>query len=285
MIRPTGPLVAAVLMATLHFPATAGVHAGNPAPTFTKNLLDATGTPVAGDTISLGAFAHKVVVLNLLGYDCPFCKGDGASVELDVWQHYQALYPGRVQVVGADLWDGTPGDLNNYRNITGTTYPLLLLGTGGAGGNLTSLYGTYDNFVILNSQGIVRYHAADSWPQGNRFHLNEIRACVDSLVANIVGVPRDLPVSRARLGAGPSPFREVAEVSFEAPAGSREAQIEVFSAEGRMIRRLYRGPASSPLHLQWNGRDDSGRPVPAGIYVVRAAAGGSVLLKKLVCLH
>ena len=115
--------------------------------------------------------------------------------------------------------------------------------------------------------------------------MNEIRACVDSLVANIVGVPRDLPDLRARLSAGPSPFKNLAEVNFEASPGAREAQVEIFSAEGRMIRRLYRGSASPPLHLQWNGRDDSGRPVPAGIYIVRAAAGGSVLVKKLVCLR
>ena len=276
-------LIAGVLLSRAA-PSGATVHAGSAAPTFAKNQLDPTGTPHVGDTLSLGTYAHKVLVLNLLGYACPFCKGDGSSVEVDIWQHYESLYPGRVKVVGVDLWDGTPADLDGYRNITGTTYPLLLAGTGGAGGNLSTLYGTYDNFVVLNSQGIVRYHAADSWPHGNRYHLNEIRGCIDSLIANIVGVEGGAP-RPASLSAGPSPFRGSAAVDFQAPPGSRDAEVSVHSAEGRLVRRLYSGAASSLIHVPWDGRDEAGVAVPAGVYIVRARAGSAQFHKKIVALR
>ena len=48
------------------------------------------------------------------------------------------------------------------------------------------------------------------------------------------------------------------------------ASLVLFDASGRVVRRLHEGdlPAGE-TPLSWDGRDDGGREVPAGVYLVR----------------
>ena len=51
----------------------------------------------------------------------------------------------------------------------------------------------------------------------------------------------------------------------------RTEQTELFVHDliGRRVRTLQRGSLAAGLHqFEWNGRDDSGRRVPAGVYFV-----------------
>jgi len=93
-------------------------------------------------------------------------------VQANVAQYYEANHPGQVQVIGVDEWNGTAAQLRSFKSQTGVTFPLLLNGASATGGNFATLYGTYDNYVVVNKQGIVRYHAALAWPLVNRYHLN-----------------------------------------------------------------------------------------------------------------
>jgi hypothetical protein len=47
------------------------------------------------------------------------------------------------------------------------------------------------------------------------------------------------------------------------------ANVIVYDAAGRVVRRLYDGPLLSRQRLQWDGRTDAGHRVPSGIYFVR----------------
>ena len=67
-------------------------------------------------------------------------------MQQDIAAHYTASFPGQVQVLGVDLWNGTPAQLTSFQQQTGATYPLALQGAAAAGGNLELLYGTYDNY-------------------------------------------------------------------------------------------------------------------------------------------
>ena len=59
-----------------------------------------------------------------------------------------------MQVIGVDTWNGTQAQLRSFKNTTGATYPLLLNGGLATGGNVEALYGTYDNYIVINKQGI-----------------------------------------------------------------------------------------------------------------------------------
>ena len=52
----------------------------------------------------------------------------------------------------------------------------------------------------------MRYYAANLYAHGNRYHLNEMRAAVDSLITSTVGVPPLAGVGLSLAGA-PNPFQ------------------------------------------------------------------------------
>jgi len=77
------------------------------------------------------------------------------------------------------------------------------------------------------------------------------------------------------LRTAPNPFNPRTTVSFTVePAGA--ATVDVLTVDGRRVRRLFDGSlAAGPWSTDWDGRDDRGRTVAAGVYLVavRGAAG------------
>lgn len=81
------------------------------------------------------------------------------------------------------------------------------------------------------------------------------------------------------LRAWPSPARGPAFVAVTRQGARTGAPlatvVTVVDAQGRIVRRLFAGPLSAAAGpLAWDGRDDGGRPVPAGAYFVRAMSDG-----------
>ncbi len=87
-----------------------------------------------------------------------------------------------------------------------------------------------------------------------------------------------LPAAISAGTAWPNPTRGETTLRFALPGGARELQLEIFSAGGRRVRTLARGglPAGE-LALAWDGRDEAGRPLPAGLYFTRLSADGQRL--------
>lgn len=208
-------------------------------------------------------------------------------MQRDIAQYYETTYPGRVQVVGVDEYNGTASQLRSFKNQTGATFPLLLLGASATGGNFSTLYGTFDNYAVVNKQGIVRYHASLTWPHGNRYHLNEIRGCVDSLVSQPAGVDSGVPPSAFRLASAPNPARGGTTVELAIPAGAgAAARVTVHDLRGRHVATLWSGAVTAGVNrFAWSGTDASGAPVAPGVYLVRAEVGAVRLLHCLVVLH
>jgi hypothetical protein len=208
-------------------------------------------------------------------------------VEQDIWRYYQTNSPGQVQVLGADLYNGTPSQVRSFKDVTGTTYPLLLYGAHPTGGDLSLLYGPYDNFVIIDAQGTVRYHAALLWPLGNRYHLDEIRATVDALVTDPTGVP-DVPIPPGLfLAASPNPFRASTSVELTNPTQEElSARIMVHDLNGRAVARLWNGPVRpGRVAVRWNGHTEDGRPLASGLYLLRADLGPYRLSRRITLLR
>ena len=203
-----------------------------------------------------------------------------------MWNYYQDRSPGQVQVLGIDLYNGTSPQLNSFKAQTGASYPLFLNGGSTTGGNLFLPYGQWDNYVVINRQGIIRYHAYDLWPHGNRYHLDQIRGCVDSLVANTVGVdPADPPIGLDLRGY-PNPTRGGTTVELKVPGGSPAASVRVYDLAGREVARLHDGPvAAGRTRLAWTGRDASGGPASAGVYVVRAVIAGRAIERRIAVVR
>lgn len=60
-------------------------------------------------------------------------------------------------------------------------------------------------------------------------------------------------------------------------------EAAVLDVGGRVVRTLWRAPLDRlSWSVAWDGRDESGRPVPAGLYFVRFAGGGARATARLV---
>ncbi len=97
----------------------------------------------------------------------------------------------------------------------------------------------------------------------------------------------DAPSSlRLSLGQSlPNPMRESARIDFVLPAPG-VCSLKVYDTNGRLLRRLAEGALpAGPASRIWDGRDEAGRRVPAGIYFYRLDAGGRVLTRKLLVIH
>jgi len=102
------------------------------------------------------------------------------------------------------------------------------------------------------------------------------------------------PVARAiRLAPNaPNPFGARTTLRFEVPTdrvsdgGSARVRLSVYDVNGRMVRALFDGPVPAGRHeLAWDARDDRGRPLPAGTYMLRAQIGQSTASRKITLLR
>ncbi|MGA1197242.1 MAG: TlpA family protein disulfide reductase, partial [Candidatus Latescibacterota bacterium] len=92
----------------------------------------------------------KISVLYFLGYNCAPCVGAGPYLESEMWAGIKQIP--NVQFMGLDLWNGTIPQLNQYKSITGVTFPLLKqagLTRNYAGAGLSDM-------VVIDQEGYVR---------------------------------------------------------------------------------------------------------------------------------
>jgi hypothetical protein len=99
--------------------------------------------------------------------------------------------------------------------------------------------------------------------------------------------PQVAPLTAGILGVEPNPARGAASVRFAVPAGEvREFSLRVHDVSGRLVRTIDSGQATAGVHARaWDGRDDAGRPVSAGVYLVRLAVGDFTTTRKAVLLR
>ena len=83
----------------------------------------------------------------------------------------------------------------------------------------------------------------------------------------------------------PNPFNSETVISwFLTKPGL--ARVEVFSLTGQRVAVLHAGPQGAGYHrLNWNGRDDEGRPLASGVYLYRLVTAEGVLTRKLTLLR
>lgn len=164
--RRTSALLAAGVFALVASAALAEVGPGDPAPNFT--LPD-----VNGVSHSLSDYLGKVVLLDLVGYDCPPCIESGPKVEL-IWRDFRST--GGFQAIALDTWNGSAFQVQGFIDKTGVSFPVLR----NAGFlQSESEYGIrFDNYVVVDPDGIVRYTSVNE--PGSPFNETAIRSTIQA---------------------------------------------------------------------------------------------------------
>jgi len=81
--------------------------------------------------------------------------------------------------------------------------------------------------------------------------------------------------------AYPNPFNPRTTIAWELPTAG-QLRVNIHDASGRLVRTLWDGLAQAgPGQAVWNGRDQTGRQVGAGIYFAQVIQGALSLTRKI----
>ena len=81
----------------------------------------------------------------------------------------------------------------------------------------------------------------------------------------------------------PNPFTVSTEIAYALPQAAAHLELGVYDVSGRKVATLAQGTELAGRHVvRWDGRNASGRPLPAGIYFVRLDLPGHQEARKIV---
>jgi flagellar hook assembly protein FlgD len=208
-------------------------------------------------------------------------SGDGVTLSApthvgvgeDVWVHVLFSGTGQMQALSTRLaWDPTVVEPVSWSAGD------ALLGQGGLA--FSPEPGTVDGASFTGSgQGLVgegefaalRFRVVAAGDPRFGFAKVDARDHQNHTLAVSSGVLAVTPRAfvTAFAPAMPNPFRRTTAFQFSLARPGR-ADLELFSVGGRRVRTLSSGAREAgEYRLEWNGSDDSGRPLAAGVYYAR----------------
>lgn len=226
-----------------------------------------------GEIHMLSDYRGKVVFLALIGWGCPFCRAEAPSTETDIWQYYKS---DKFQAIALDTWNGSLSQATTYLNLTKITYPLLI----NAGNALNSFGMTYDNYLVIDHQGVLRYSSANNGGLGERYRLNEIKNEIETYLAktglNTAPIPLDIEIMQNY----PNPFNAVTTIRFSLLKGSI-VSLEIYDIRGRIIETLIDNKFLTPSD---HFRDWNPIGLPTGVYFYRLRADNFDVTRKMLLI-
>jgi flagellar hook capping protein FlgD len=106
-------------------------------------------------------------------------------------------------------------------------------------------------------------------------------------VRELLGVDPSVerPTRALSLRAAPSPFRGVTAFTFTlTQAGA--VGLDVVDVTGRRVRHFLTSRVEAgEQRVPWDGRDDRGARLPAGVYLARIRAGNATAVVRLLRMH
>jgi hypothetical protein len=86
----------------------------------------------------------------------------------------------------------------------------------------------------------------------------------------------------------PNPFNPSTRITYGVPesGAATPVNIRVYNLRGALVRTLVdRTHQPGTYAVEWNGREESGRELPSGVYFYRLSAGNTVITRKMVLLR
>jgi len=118
--------------------------------------------------------------------------------------------------------------------------------------------------------------------------LNSVLGGVQVLKSS-VGAPATAVMTSAsvrpvqyRLGDSyPNPFNPAVVIPLDLATDAAQMSLTVYDVLGRRVRQLWQGPLGAGSHrFVWDGRDEAGKAVAAGVYIYKVEVDGQIEAKK-----
>ncbi|MFA7543558.1 MAG: CapA family protein [Candidatus Cloacimonadaceae bacterium] len=83
----------------------------------------------------------------------------------------------------------------------------------------------------------------------------------------------------------PNPFRSELKIDFEAD-GKAPVQLAIYNLRGQKVRELISGEVPKGKHqISWDGKDQRGKAVAAGVFIVKYSSGPKSAMRKVIYLR
>lgn len=230
-----------------------------------------------------GWFYASVTTIDLnAGAEAPF---DGRMVQ---WRLNNAFLGGTaVMKVFRDSADTYLLVAEDSRSITGgsglNTFSVDIMVEQG---DLLGIYVSDYDLVMCTTGGTMCIHNGNAGTSPKSEWLSEgFTLAVDALVEATGLEEEEREQSRVRLSGWPNPAGPGFHIACQLQDRS-SARLCIIDMAGREVRSFILNPSSFSLSAEmvWDGRDDSGKMVPNGIYLYRLEAGNEVLTRSMVFL-
>ena len=97
-----------------------------------------------------------------------------------------------------------------------------------------------------------------------------------------VQTPTIVRPAQYRLGDSyPNPFNPAVVIPLDLATDAARVSLSVYDVLGRRVRQLWQGPLGAGAHrFSWDGRDEVGKGVAAGVYIYKVEVEGQIEAKK-----
>jgi glucose/arabinose dehydrogenase len=103
-----------------------------------------------------------------------------------------------------------------------------------------------------------------------------------SAASSVPGVPPGIPLAQNI----PNPFNPRTEIAFAVDADRSQVSLRIFDVAGRLVRTLVDTTLTAGDHLAvWDGTNDAGIQVEAGLYLYRLDRDGVAFSRKMLLLE
>ncbi|MCG8606667.1 T9SS type A sorting domain-containing protein, partial [bacterium] len=143
-----------------------------------------------------------------------------------------------------------------------------------------------DRFTFVDSNLPARtffYQVTALYDLGESPPSNEASA----IVTSINDATSELPTDYALNQNFPNPFNPTTVIRYAIPLlhGNEPVKLEVYNMLGQKIRTLVDEEKSAGFYaVDWDGKNDQGRPVSSGLYVYRIRAKSFIEVKKMLLM-
>jgi flagellar hook assembly protein FlgD len=98
-------------------------------------------------------------------------------------------------------------------------------------------------------------------------------------------LPRETPKTGQLKPSFPNPFSQTTRIPFDL-GQTQPVRVAIYSITGQLIASLAHREMSAGSHeITWDGRDDSGRVVPPGVYFCRIETGLRIETSRIVIVR
>jgi len=253
-----------LLFSLFSSPLFAQASVGELAPDFTLTSLE-------NEQVKLSELRGEIVYIFFFGANCPHCRDNGPITESEIFQSFSDNE--NFVALGIDTWNTSAASVNNFKNITGITYPLLLNGRS----SLVDYYGNssaYDRSVVIAANGTIAYKGTgfvnSDFEQVNESIQNELA------LATSIDPSQEIPSSVRLEQNFPNPFNPSTTISYSLNEAS-EVSITIYNLLGAKVATLESGFRSSGSH----SATFDASALSSGIYFYRLVAGATTITKRM----